>query len=340
MKKLVEKSKIVLTNIGDKINVKKISDKKIIKKKLTNKKSKKSSSQSLVKSLVASIIVLIFVVELAFAISVYRIKMKDDVTIAMAKIIPYPAIITASGVVTVAEYWMEKDYIEHYYESTKQNDYDINELSDQILRQEAENKILQKQAIAYKVSVPSKEVDEAMDQIYAENGGEEEVAKALKDLYGLTTDQFKGLVKTQLLRDKITKEVIAHVEARHILISVEQNANQENIDEAKSRIDKYAEEIKNGLSFEEAAKKYSEDVGSSQDGGKLESFARGDMVKEFEDVAFLLKKDEISEPFRSSFGWHIVKVENTSGYVQMSFEDWTKQLLDKNFVFYLYKDKA
>lgn len=339
MKKLVEKSKIMFKKIGDKIKTKNGEEKIVVKKK-TTKKLKRNSSASVANSLVISLIVLIFMVELVFAISVYGIRMKDDVTIQMAKIIPYPAIITASGVVTVSEYWMEKNYIEHYYTSTKQNDYDINELSDQILRQEAENKILQKQAIAYKISISSKEIEEAMDQIYSENGGEEEVAKALKDLYGLTTDQFKGLVKTQLLRDKITKEVIAHVEANHILISVEQDASQEKVDEAKARIDKYAEEIKNGLSFEEAAKKYSEDVGSSQDGGKLESFARGDMVKEFEDVAFSLKKGETSEPFRSSFGWHIVKVENTSGYVQMSFEDWTKQLLDKNFVFYLYKDKV
>ncbi len=339
MKKLVESSKKVFAKMGEKIKINKIAPVGNKNNSTTNKKTKKKINSALpLKSFIASLIVMIFLVELVFGISVYALRFKDDVTTAMAKIIPYPAIFTASGVVTISEYWMEKEYIEHYYKSTKQNDYNLEELSSQILKQEAENKILQKEAIAYKISVSGKETDEAMNQIFTENGGEEEVSKALKDLYGLDVNQFKTLVKTQLLRDKITKEVIAHVEARHILITVDKDATQEKVDEAKARIDKYAEEIKNGLSFEEAANKYSEDVGSNKDGGKLETFARGDMVKEFEDVAFSTKKGEVSQPFRSSFGWHIVKVEDSSGYVQMSFDDWVNDLMSKSYVTYLYKE--
>ena len=64
-------------------------------------------------------------------------------------------------------------------------------------------------------------------------------------------------------------------------------------------------------SFEELAKQYSDDNTSNQKGGELAPFTSGRMVPEFESVAFALKNDgDISEPFRTSYGWHIVKKLN------------------------------
>lgn len=287
------------------------------------------------------LICLIFVLEFGFAISIYGFKSDDAVTKQVARIVPYPAAFTASGIVTVSQYWKEKDYIEHFYASTKQEAVNSNDLSNQILKQEAENQIIKKEALKYKLNVSKKDVDAAMDQIYENNGGQAEVEKALKDLYGLDVNSFKELVKTQLLRDAINKEVIKHISARHILIRVEENAPQDKVDEAKNRLQGYLNEIKSGsISFEDAAKKYSEDVGSNQDGGLLEDFARGDMVKEFEDVAFKIKIGEISEPFRTSFGWHIVKVESMTGYVDKSFDEWLSGLMKNNLFFELYRDNG
>lgn len=59
--------------------------------------------------------------------------------------------------------------------------------------------------------------------------------------------------------------------------------------------------------FEDLATRYSDDKGSARNGGKLPLFGTGQMVPEFEEVAFSLKPGEISKPFRSQFGWHIVK---------------------------------
>lgn len=297
----------------------------------------KFSSPALVHLLAGAIIVL-FVAEFAFAISIYGFKSKDNFTRMAANIIPYPAAFTTSGIVTVSQYWKEKDYIEHFYASTKQATLDNRELSDQILKQEVENRIISKEAIKFKIKVSKEDVDSAMEQIYDSNGGKEEVEKALVDLYGLSVSEFRDLVHTQLLRDQINKSAIEHVTVRHILIRVEEDASDEKIDEAKAKIDGYLNEIKAGLSFEEAAKKYSEDVGSNQEGGLLETFARGDMVKEFEDVAFSTPKGEISEPFRTSFGWHILQVEDITGQIKSSFEDWLNGLVEGNLVIYLYKD--
>jgi peptidyl-prolyl cis-trans isomerase C len=87
------------------------------------------------------------------------------------------------------------------------------------------------------------------------------------------------------------------VRARHILVETE--------DEAKAVL----AELKKGADFAELAKSKSKDPGSA-DGGDLGYFTREQMVPEFADVAFKLDKGAISDPVKSQFGWHIIKVED------------------------------
>lgn len=67
------------------------------------------------------------------------------------------------------------------------------------------------------------------------------------------------------------------------------------------------QQISNGASFEELAKKYSL-CPSAKRGGDLGYFNRGDMVKPFEDASFSMAIGEVSEPVQTQFGWHIIKV--------------------------------
>ena len=100
------------------------------------------------------------------------------------------------------------------------------------------------------------------------------------------------------------------VSASHILIMhKESNNSRSDIskNEAKKKIDNIHKEILEGkLTFPDAAVKYS-DCPSGQTGGGLGEFGKGMMVKAFEDVAFSLKLKQISDPFESEFGYHIVK---------------------------------
>ncbi|MDG1285955.1 MAG: peptidylprolyl isomerase [Rickettsiales bacterium] len=84
--------------------------------------------------------------------------------------------------------------------------------------------------------------------------------------------------------------------ASHILVEVEEEAK-----EIKTLLDE-------GADFALTAKRRSVDVGSSGGGGDLGFFNKEQMVKEFADAAFTLEKDQISEPVKSSFGWHIIKL--------------------------------
>jgi peptidyl-prolyl cis-trans isomerase D len=110
------------------------------------------------------------------------------------------------------------------------------------------------------------------------------------------------------------------VEARHILIKVDQDADPETVAKAKDRIDEIYKMAKAGQDFAELAKKYSE--GPTKDrGGYLGAFRREAMVKPFSDKAFAMKAGEISEPIRTRFGWHIIKVEKVNEARTRTFEE-------------------
>jgi parvulin-like peptidyl-prolyl isomerase len=287
---------------------------------------------------VAVIIILLFATaEIVFGVSIYTVGANDSVTKYVAKIIPFPAIISTSGVVTVAEFNHTKDYIIHFYSETDQADYEESALNEQIFDQLIEARVIKNEANKRKIAVTGEEVDLSMSQIAESNGGEGEVSKALEELYGLSVKQFRKLVSAQLLRDKINKELISRVSVRHILVRVAEDATDVQVEEAKTKITGYRNEIVGGLDFAEAAKKYSEDVGSNEDGGKLDAFSRGEMVVEFEDVAFSTPIGEISEPFKTSFGWHFLEVLDKRGDIDMSFDDFLAQLRARAVTLQLYR---
>jgi len=99
------------------------------------------------------------------------------------------------------------------------------------------------------------------------------------------------------------------VMAGHILILIPQKATEAQQKEAKRRIDSVYTALQKGADFEALAKQVSQDPGSAARGGMLGWFSRNQMVKEFEDVAFALKPDELSKPVLSPFGWHVIKMK-------------------------------
>jgi peptidyl-prolyl cis-trans isomerase C len=88
------------------------------------------------------------------------------------------------------------------------------------------------------------------------------------------------------------------VSARHILVETEDQAK-----DLKAKLDK-------GADFAQLAKENSKDPGSKDDGGNLGYFGHGQMVPQFEDIVFKLKKGEVSDPVKTQFGWHLVKLED------------------------------
>lgn len=96
------------------------------------------------------------------------------------------------------------------------------------------------------------------------------------------------------------------VKARHILL---RTANKDE-NEIKKQAEALYNRIKAGEDFAALAKQYSEDPSSAVNGGDLGYFSKGRMIKEFEEAAFSLKNNEVSQPVKTLFGYHIIKVED------------------------------
>ena len=110
--------------------------------------------------------------------------------------------------------------------------------------------------------------------------------------------------------------------ASHILINALKTAPAAEKDKAKARAQELLAEVRKAPgSFADIAKKNSQDAGSAPAGGDLDFFARGAMVKPFEDAAFSLKKGEISDVVESDFGYHIIQLTDIKEPKQKTFEE-------------------
>ena len=120
-------------------------------------------------------------------------------------------------------------------------------------------------------------------------------------------------------RSDFMEEEKAH--ARHILFRIPPDATPEQRNQIKLKAESVADMARKGADFAELAKKYSEDPGSKDNGGDLGWFARGRMVKEFEDAVFGHKPGEIVGPVESQFGYHVIKVEGYQPERQRPLEE-------------------
>ena len=137
-----------------------------------------------------------------------------------------------------------------------------------------------------------------MDSLLATEGKAATTDEAMKKVYEDASKQITGEQE---------------VHARHILVETE--------DDAKA----VAAELKKGADFAELAKKKSKDPGAS-DGGDLGFFTKDQMVPEFSAVAFTLEPGKISDPVKSQFGWHIIKVEEKRNREAPGFEQVKAQI--------------
>ncbi len=115
--------------------------------------------------------------------------------------------------------------------------------------------------------------------------------------------------------------------ARHILIKVDSGADEQAVAAAEATIEELQGKLRDGGSFEELAKEHSQDPGSAKEGGDLGFFGRGVMVPEFEEAAFSLAQGQISEPVRSPFGFHLIRLEAVKGGETKPFEEVQEQIL-------------
>lgn len=181
------------------------------------------------------------------------------------------------------------------------------------------------------VDAKLEEIRKEISEASQETGGE---ARSLEDMVaelGITQEELRDSIRQSIAIEKLlianglqepdaaqvrafydaNQEMFQQPEqirARHILVRVEPDASEADWEAARVRAeDIYKEVTKKGADFGAIARERSEGPSAPQ-GGELGLFPRGQMVPEFETVAFDMKKDEISKAVRTQFGWHIIQV--------------------------------
>jgi peptidyl-prolyl cis-trans isomerase SurA len=147
---------------------------------------------------------------------------------------------------------------------------------------------------------------------------------------------------------------VTQTHARHILIKVNEQTSEAD---AKAKIDRLRERLVAGASFEDIARANSEDTSSAK-GGDLGWLSEGDTVPDFEHAMDKLKINEISQPVRTPFGWHLIQVverrkqditqqrrrEEARRAIRQrksdeQFEEFVRQLRDRTYVEYKLDDR-
>ncbi len=171
----------------------------------------------------------------------------------------------------------------------------------------------------------------------------EEVKERVKQDYVEEQEKERFEAWLKAAREEGVFPELPEVRARHILIRVAPDAPEDEVQSAYQKALRVREQLLQGADFADLAEQYSDDPGSKLRGGDLGWFGYGRMVPEFTQAAFSLDVNEISEPVRTQFGFHIIQVleKRTTddlkqrlreAYVQeqrrQKFEDWVKSLIE------------
>ena len=230
---------------------------------------------------------------------------------------------------------IERDYIQakmQGYEVENECDFLENILVEKLLLTKAKEDTL--------IVITNDQVDRQVDgtiQRFLSQGSEREIldyfgyntmAELKQELRGIMRDQAYAQEKQTLVTkgiDATPEEVRAfyeqykselpdipeEVEVSHIVIAPE--IFPENEQKVIDELNNYKKEIEEGASFATKAILYSQDPGSASNGGLIQNVKRGQMVPEFDAVVFNLQEGEISEPFKTDFGYHIAFLEKRRG---------------------------
>jgi len=187
------------------------------------------------------------------------------------------------------------------------------------------------------LTVPDEDVQAEVDRITSNFGSPEKLQEALEQ-YHMTLERLQEEIRIDLAAKKLIEQTVEvtddesrdyfeknkeqyqikeEVTARHILVDTQEKAEE------------LLAQLKDGADFAELAKKHSVDPGSRDQGGELGSFPRGRMVKEFEEAAFDLEVDEISDIVQTTYGFHIIQVTARQEAREVAYDEVAEQIIDE-----------
>jgi peptidyl-prolyl cis-trans isomerase D len=175
-----------------------------------------------------------------------------------------------------------------------------------------------------------------MNKFFEEHKENYRIPAKIKIIYiSVGPEEFKSQVKVDedeiktYYDDNVEKfKEAKQVKARHILFVLPENASEETEKAIKEKAEKVLEKARTGEDFAKLAKEFSEDPSTKDNGGDLGYFQKGQMVGDFETAAFSLPKGGISNLVKTTYGYHIIKVEDIKEARTKEFNEAHDQIAD------------
>jgi parvulin-like peptidyl-prolyl isomerase len=219
----------------------------------------------------------------------------------------------------------------------------------QILDELITEKLVNKAAAG--ISVPQADVDAQIAKIKAQFPSDEDFSKQLAQV-GQTPEQLGETIKKMLQQQRWLESQLSGktevsdeeakkfyeenktefeqpetVKASHILFRVNKDDSEEVVKQKLKAAQGAEARAKKGEDFSALAKELSEEPGAKESGGDLGFFPKDRMVPEFAEVAFSEKVGEISDPVRTQFGWHVIKVTEKKPAGTLPYDEVKAQLI-------------
>jgi peptidyl-prolyl cis-trans isomerase C len=229
------------------------------------------------------------------------------------------------------------------------SDDQLGSLKKEILEGLIEREVLYQETQKEGIKVSDQKVDDQLAAIKKRFPDEKEYKIALEKM-NLTENEIKeqiarGLAIRELIDQRIAAKIVVtdeeskayydgnpqlfnqpeQVKASHILIKADANADEAKKAEARKKIETVQQKVKDGGDFAALAKEYSEGPSNTR-GGDLGYFRRGQMVKPFEDAAFTMQPNEVSEVVETRFGYHLIKVYDKKPEQVLAYADVKEKL--------------
>lgn len=212
-----------------------------------------------------------------------------------------------------------------------------NQLVASIVQYLVQNELIAQKAKELDVTVTDEQLRERIKQIEDSVGGKKKLDKLLKE-QNVTMAQLTEQVKASMLTDAVKEKVYNDVKVsdEQVRAYFDDPANADQFKQPETRDVRHiltktraeAEEVRallgadpSDADWKKLARKYSEDPGSKDNGGALGAVQKGRMVPEFEKAAWALDVDEISQPVKSQFGWHVIQVTGITPATTQTFEE-------------------
>lgn len=260
--------------------------------------------------------VLLFAVLILFAAPVaalYYLNWDNAYTQLIADAVKLPAASIEGDAIEVSKFKKAFASLKKYqtFEASIQQGEGVeqpspDELEENLLNRMIDDVVINQLLEQYGSSVTEEEVDQELKRLDEILGEDVTVADHVREVYDWSVDEFKefalkpGLQEFKLQQLYFSNETIG---------GSERQAERD----AKLKAEKLADEIRNGADFSEKATEISDDAFSAEKGGELGLISRGEMVPEFDSAAFELEQGVVSDPVKSQFGYHILRVDGIEG---------------------------